>query len=145
MHSSRMRTIRCSGRLSCHTHPLPCMPPCHAHLPCHACPSLLCTPPCHAYPPPVNRILDTCLWKHYLSTTTAADVIIWIYIESFAAWRHVLMKYCRISLVTVQQCTFSGVSSATDCMWTTNLIEVYSSSKNTEFLVFLFQFLHNWF
>ena len=38
-----------------------------------------------------------------------------------------------------------GVSSTADCMWTTNLIKVYSSSKNTEFLVFLFQFLHNWF
>ena len=36
-------------------------------------------------------------------------------------------------------------SSTADCMWTTNLITVYSSSKNTEFLVFLFEFLHNWF
>ena len=37
----------------------------------------------------------------------------------------------------------SGVSSTADCMSTTNLIKVYSSSKNMEFLGFLFQFLHN--
>ena len=35
MHSSRMRSVRCSGRLSCHTPP-PCMPP------------------------PVDRITDAC-------------------------------------------------------------------------------------
>ena len=65
MHSSRMRTVHCSGRLSCHacplaTHlpvcmrptmyaPLPHMPPAmhapgHAH-PHHTCPPSLCTPP----------------------------------------------------------------------------------------------------
>ena len=70
-----MRTAHCSGRLSCHAHPLPhmppathvplpCTPPCHAcppttHVPgmhtppcmplCHAC-SLPCSPPWHAYP-----------------------------------------------------------------------------------------------
>ena len=94
MHSSRMRTVRCCGHLSCHTcllpcippvmhtphhahpchiphhtHPLPCMPPCHAHPATHA--------HCHAHPhhahPPVDRILDTCLWKHYLSATIVAD------------------------------------------------------------------------
>ena len=27
----------------------------------------------HAHPPPVDRILDTCLWKHYLPATTVAD------------------------------------------------------------------------
>ena len=67
MHSSRMRTVRCSGRLSCHAcptplpctpllpcmphhaHPLPCMPhptmhnPCHT--PYHACSPLPCIPP----------------------------------------------------------------------------------------------------
>ena len=54
MHSSRMRTVHCSGCLSCHscplhhacpschTHPLSCMPP-----PTHT--------PCHARPPPVDR------------------------------------------------------------------------------------------
>ena len=94
MHSSRMHTICCSGHLSCHTCPmpnmsptmyttLPCMSPAK-HTPCHTCP-LPCMPStpttyatCHACPPPhmppsVDRILDTCLWKHYLSATTVAD------------------------------------------------------------------------
>ena len=61
MHSSRMCTIHCGGRLSCHacplsTHsPLPCMPPATC-APCHAHP-LPCMPPppathasCHACP-----------------------------------------------------------------------------------------------
>ena len=57
-----MRTVRCSGLLSCHArpHPLPCTPPV-IHAPCHTCPPLPCTSPamhtpvmhapCHAYPP----------------------------------------------------------------------------------------------
>ena len=56
MYSSRMRTVRCSGRLSCHAcPPLPCMPPAthvhHAH-PCHTCPLAMHTPPplCQAHP-----------------------------------------------------------------------------------------------
>ena len=64
-----MRTVRCSGRLSCHACPPPpaMHAPHHAYPPCHTCPS-----PCHAWPhcqayphphhahPPVNRITDTC-------------------------------------------------------------------------------------
>ena len=56
MHSRRMRTIPCSGQLSCHacslaTHtPLQCMPPCHVCPPSHACPPS----------PMVNRITDAC-------------------------------------------------------------------------------------
>ena len=98
MHSSRMHTVRCSGRLSCHAaphchayppathaptmHPPPCMPPpcsppathappppCMATLPCML--PLAMHPP-HACPP-VDRILDTRLWKHYLPATTVAD------------------------------------------------------------------------
>ena len=44
MHSSRICTINCSDRLSCHAcpHPLP-----HTPLLCHVCP-LPCTHPCHA-------------------------------------------------------------------------------------------------
>ena len=35
MRSSRMRTVHCNGRLSCHACPLPCMPPAtYAPLPC---------------------------------------------------------------------------------------------------------------
>ena len=56
MHSCRMRTVCCSGRLSCHarpchtcplpcTNPLPRMSPCHACSPVHT--SLPCMPPCH--------------------------------------------------------------------------------------------------
>ena len=73
MHSCRMRTVRCSGHLSCHTRT-----PCHActhhaqpsamHAPCHTHPaathtplscmppathtSLPCMPPCHTHPLP---------------------------------------------------------------------------------------------
>ena len=57
MYSSRMCTVRCSGRLSCHAHtpathaPLPCMSPCHACIPCHTCPSFHhACPLCHVYP-----------------------------------------------------------------------------------------------
>ena len=40
IHSSRMRTVCCSGRLSCHAcPPLPRMPP-----PCHACPPAMHAP-----------------------------------------------------------------------------------------------------
>ena len=55
MHSCRMRTVRCSGHLSCHTCPLPCTPPA-MHAPHHAC------LPCeqnHRH-----------LWKHNLAPTT---------------------------------------------------------------------------
>ena len=50
MHSRRMRTVRCSGHLSCHICSLPpsCMPtamhPCHT--PCHAHPVPHTPPPC---------------------------------------------------------------------------------------------------
>ena len=57
MHSSRMRTARCSGRLSCHTCPPPLSPRMlpSPHMPptlCHACPHFSAyapwvrTPPC---------------------------------------------------------------------------------------------------
>ena len=71
MHSSRMRTIRSSGRLSynvhrphmhapchvcppCHACPMLCMPPA-MHAPHHACPYHACPPPCHACPPPTRH------------------------------------------------------------------------------------------
>ena len=52
MHSSRMRTARCSGRLSCHT-----CPTCHTHTPCH-------TPPCHACPPATHTPCHACPLPH---------------------------------------------------------------------------------
>ena len=54
----------------CHTSPLPCMPPA-THAPCHTWPPALHSP--HQASPPVDRILDRRLWKHYLSGTTVAD------------------------------------------------------------------------
>ena len=83
MHSSKMRTIHCSGHLSCHACPPPathatsamhaplctmhthchvCPPPHHAcplpHMPlCHACPLPSCTPPCHTCPPAMHNPL----------------------------------------------------------------------------------------
>ena len=73
MDSSRMRTVRCSGCLSYHAHPLPHMPP-DMHAPCHTCPSVMHTspatrcpcyacrpphmpPPCHAHPLPHMSLL----------------------------------------------------------------------------------------
>ena len=71
MHSSRMRTIHCSGHLSCYAcplttppPPLPCMPPCHARPP-----PLPCTSPATHVPMSTDRRL----WKHYFSATTVAD------------------------------------------------------------------------
>ena len=82
MHSSRMRNVRCSGRLSCHACPLPCMP-----LPHMA--SSLCMPPPLPHMPPlphtsplpytppfamhVSLVDKQTLVKHYLSATTVAD------------------------------------------------------------------------
>ena len=62
MHSTRMHTIHCSGRLSCHTCPPPTMHAPTMHAPCHACPPAMhaplpCMSPathiplCHAFPP----------------------------------------------------------------------------------------------
>ena len=71
-----MRTLRCRGGLSCHA----CRPPRHAHptamhtptpFTMHA-PFTMHTPLCHTCPP-MDRILDIHLWKHYLSATTVAD------------------------------------------------------------------------
>ena len=55
MHSSRMHTARCSGRLSCHARP-PATPRRHAF------PHPLGTyaPQAHMPPPPVNRMTDAC-------------------------------------------------------------------------------------
>ena len=105
MHSSRIHTVRCSGRLSCHAHPLAMhTPSCHAHpppamhapaihaptmhAPCHTHPPAMHAPhhahPLPCTPPPVDRIFDTRLWKHYLSATTVADdnnTFIWKYLS----------------------------------------------------------------
>ena len=75
MHSSRMRTIPCPGRLSCHVSHVPPLPhthPCHTcpsamHTPCHVClpathplscmPPLPCMPPTHAHTPSMHAPL----------------------------------------------------------------------------------------
>ena len=81
MHSNRMRTVRCSGHLSCHTHPhhhaCPPLhtPPAHAP-PSHHTSSLPCTPApragtlCHARPPPPPR---TEFLTHACENITVAD------------------------------------------------------------------------
>ena len=56
MHSSRMHTVRCSGRLSCHAHSLPLQhtpPVMHAPLPCMPLP---CTAPYHPWPPAMHKL-----------------------------------------------------------------------------------------
>ena len=74
-----MRTVRCSGRLSCHACTLSCMSsfhahPRHTHHPPQYMPHTMHThPPCMPPPPTVDRILDTRLWKIYLSATSFAD------------------------------------------------------------------------
>ena len=75
MHSSRMRTVHCSGRLGGGR----CLP--GGCLPGGACLGDVCWGvsaqvgclPGGVHLPSVDRILDTCLWKHYLSATTVAD------------------------------------------------------------------------
>ena len=67
MHSSRMRTVRCSGRLSCHTCP-PSMHVPSAIPPCHTCPCHVCPPPspathayrCHACPSAMDAPRHVC-------------------------------------------------------------------------------------
>ena len=56
MHSSRMRTARCSGHLQ------PCMSPCHTHTPvmhapCHTHPPPVMHAPCHTCPPAMHASL----------------------------------------------------------------------------------------
>ena len=54
----------------CHARALPCPPATHTS-PCHTCPCAVHASPCYACPPaknphsPLDRILDTRLWKHY--------------------------------------------------------------------------------
>ena len=58
MYSSRMRTVRCSGCLSCHAFPhLPCMTP-DKHDPCHERP-LPCTHPA-THPPTTEGMIHAC-------------------------------------------------------------------------------------
>ena len=73
MHSSRMRTIRCSGRLSCHVHPPATRPPplCHVHPLLHAPPAMHAL--CHAHPlpcipPPHSDESMVCFHKWFLCT-----------------------------------------------------------------------------
>ena len=99
MHSSRMRTVRCSGRPGGRGLPGGCLPRGMLPLPLAYC-MLGYTPPAQCmlgytphpaqcmlgytphpakcmlgYPPPPSpdRILDTRLWKHYFSANTLAD------------------------------------------------------------------------
>ena len=98
MYSSRMRTVRCSGHLSCHacphhahlpshtcppcqTYPPPHMPPCHACPLCYVCPFIMHGPLHRACPSlphmppftPLPHTHDRRLWNQYLSATTVAD------------------------------------------------------------------------
>ena len=96
MHSSRMRTVRCSGRLFCHACPLPCTPPVmHTPPPCtslphippqphtppamHAplqCPSLPHTPPAiHA--PTMYTPLWTEFLTHACENITFPQLLLW--------------------------------------------------------------------
>ena len=59
MHSSRMRTARLSGRLSCTHTPALHIPPCHAHQPRHAQ-----SPPAIHAPPPPNTLASSNM-PHY--------------------------------------------------------------------------------
>ena len=72
MHSSRMRTVRYSGRLSYHACPLHHeSPPTFAmHTPHHVHPSPPIPPFTSPPSPPVDRQTFV---KHYLSATTVAD------------------------------------------------------------------------
>ena len=79
MHSSRMRTVRCSGSLS---NLLPCTSPCHAcppalhyssimppppttHGPCHTCPSSHAYLFCHTFPPAMHTPPLPCMPPHH--------------------------------------------------------------------------------
>ena len=93
MHSSRMRTVRCSSRRwggvelcpsACWDTCLGVYAPVHAGIPAwgvsipvHAgIPAQGVSAPVHAgihIPSAMDRILDRRLWKHYLSATTVAD------------------------------------------------------------------------
>ena len=53
--------------------PLPCMPPPLSPPPPHKSPCHTCPPHYACQPPPVDIILDTRLWKHYLSATLFAE------------------------------------------------------------------------
>ena len=80
MHSSRMRIIRCSGRLgwrfACGGVCLGEGSVCPKVGPAQGGVCLGCTPPGprgRHTPAPVDRIIDTSLWKHYFSGTTVSD------------------------------------------------------------------------
>ena len=81
-HSSRMHTIRCSGwRVSASGVTVQrdvCLEGVYLGEGClpmgMSAREGVCLSSCWDTHPPVNRILDTCLWKHYLSATTLRTV-----------------------------------------------------------------------
>ena len=98
MHSSRMRTVRCSGRLSCHACPLPAThapTAMHVSLPCmtppHTPPAtyapLPCIPPCHTCPPPPHMPPLPCSppWTEFLThaceNITFPQLLLWTVIK----------------------------------------------------------------
>ena len=96
----------------CHTCPLPCTPP----MPPLPCTPLPCMPPAthtplscmwhapsamQAPPPPLNRILDTRLWKHYISATSFAggNKQIWPHTHRMSSYRQRRPQYLRLHCV----------------------------------------------
>ena len=78
MHYSRMRTVCCSGHLG--VEGMGCLPGgclLGSVCPGSVCPAAkgqgICPAAWGCTPLPVDRLLDTRLWKHYLSATTVAD------------------------------------------------------------------------
>ena len=118
VHSSMMRTVRCSARLYCHAclpyhaYPLLCMPllPCSpptTHAPCHAHPlPHMHVPQPRTPPPTVDRRNDTCLWKHYLSATTVADgnKIMQRDKHKNLILNRLYADTCKISLIYIMMC-----------------------------------------
>ena len=128
MHSSRMRTVRCSGRQGC-----VCIPACTVQGGvCPGCVSdkggVLGGVSHHALgqggvtPPPVDRILDTRLWKHYLSATIVADGN---YAKlSFPAQSYPMFSLSSGPLVGVQWIEVAFVKSMMTALWKTPTVEL---------------------
>ena len=81
IHSSRMRTVRCSSSLlprtpPCHSCPLRCMPPTTHAPPQDACP-LPCVPPCHTHPPTMHTPLPHMPSLPHITFTQLLNCLHW--------------------------------------------------------------------
>ena len=93
-----MRTVRCSGRRGGVSAQAGCLP----RRGVSAQGACVCVPACSEAeppPPPVDRILDTRLWKYYVADGKNSNACIWSLVKKTTAWiqLNLAQSYCFTS------------------------------------------------